>query len=134
MVLVDRDEPGRGASFGNAGHIATEQVFPLASPETMRAAPGYLLDAEGPLKIRAAYALRILPWLARFAWASRRSAYERGVAAISSLQETARLVPNMRLWITNQYEHNGLRADGEAVVGRLLDMARDAAGTQPGRG
>lgn len=42
-------------------------------------------------------------------------------------EETARVVPNMKLWITNQYEHNGLRADGEAVVGRLLDMARGAA-------
>jgi pimeloyl-ACP methyl ester carboxylesterase len=42
-------------------------------------------------------------------------------------EETARIVPNMKLWITNQYEHNGLRADGEAVVGRLLDMVRGAA-------
>jgi hypothetical protein len=42
-------------------------------------------------------------------------------------EETARIVPNMKLWITNQYEHNGLRADGEAVVGRLLDMARGGA-------
>jgi pimeloyl-ACP methyl ester carboxylesterase len=42
-------------------------------------------------------------------------------------EETARIVPNVRLWITNQYEHNGLRADGEAVVGRLLDMVRGAA-------
>ena len=39
-------------------------------------------------------------------------------------EETARIVPNMKLWITNQYEHNGLRADGEAVVGRLLQMLR----------
>jgi pimeloyl-ACP methyl ester carboxylesterase len=39
-------------------------------------------------------------------------------------EETARIVPNMKLWITNQYEHNGLRADGEAVVGRLLEMVR----------
>lgn len=37
-------------------------------------------------------------------------------------EETARMVPNMKLWITNQYEHNGLRADGEAVVDRLLQM------------
>ena len=42
-------------------------------------------------------------------------------------EETARMVPNMKLWITNQYEHNGLRADGEAVVGRLLDMVRGTA-------
>ncbi len=39
-------------------------------------------------------------------------------------EETARIVPNIKLWITNQYEHNGLRADGEAVVDRLLQMVR----------
>ena len=42
-------------------------------------------------------------------------------------EETARVVPNMKLWITNQYEHNALRADGEAVVGRLLQMVRGEA-------
>ena len=42
-------------------------------------------------------------------------------------EETARIVPNLKLWITNQYEHNGLRADGEAVVGRLLQMVRGEA-------
>ena len=40
---------------------------------------------------------------------------------------TARAVANVKLWITNQYEHNGLRADGEAVVGRLLQMVRGEA-------
>ena len=50
---------------------------------------GYLLDPESPLRIRPAYALRILPWLVRFAWASGRSRFQRGVAAISSLQATA---------------------------------------------
>ena len=39
-------------------------------------------------------------------------------------EETARTVPNIKLWITNQYEHNGLRADGEVVVDRLLKMVR----------
>ena len=39
-------------------------------------------------------------------------------------EETARIVPNMKLWITNQYEHNGLRADGEALIDRLLQMVR----------
>lgn len=39
-------------------------------------------------------------------------------------EETARAVPSMRLWVTSEYEHNGLRADGEAVLGRLLSMVR----------
>jgi pimeloyl-ACP methyl ester carboxylesterase len=40
--------------------------------------------------------------------------------------ETALTVPNMKLWITNEYEHNGLRADGERIVDRLLKMVRGA--------
>ncbi|MEO7104890.1 MAG: alpha/beta fold hydrolase [Rhodoferax sp.] len=39
-------------------------------------------------------------------------------------EETAATVPNMKLWVTNEYEHNGLRANGGAVVGRLLAMLR----------
>lgn len=87
---MDRDPPGRGTSFGNAGHVATESVLPLASPEVVRGALGYLVDRNSALRIRPAYALKILPWLARFAWASRPQAFARGVAAISSLQATAR--------------------------------------------
>ena len=82
VVLVDRDEPGRGTSYGNAGHIATEQVFPLASPEVVMGSPRYLLDRESPLRIRPGYALGILPWLARFAWAARPASFARGSEAI----------------------------------------------------
>ena len=43
----------------------------------------------------------------------------------------------MKLWITNEYEHNGLRADGENVVDRLLKMTRGgcdrSANVQPQR-
>lgn len=39
-------------------------------------------------------------------------------------EETAALVPNMKLWVTSEYEHNGLRADGETILDRLLAMAR----------
>lgn len=39
-------------------------------------------------------------------------------------EETAAMVPNMKLWVTSEYEHNGLRADGEAILQRLLAMAR----------
>jgi len=36
-------------------------------------------------------------------------------------------VPNMRLWVTNEHEHNGLRADGEKIFERLLRRVRDEA-------
>ena len=31
VLLLDAQVPGRAASFGSAGHVATEQVFPLAA-------------------------------------------------------------------------------------------------------
>ncbi|HEX4858750.1 MAG TPA: alpha/beta fold hydrolase [Usitatibacteraceae bacterium] len=39
-------------------------------------------------------------------------------------EETARAVPNLKTWITNEYEHNGLRADGARILERLMGMAR----------
>ncbi len=38
--------------------------------------------------------------------------------------ETAAAVPNLRPWVTSEYEHNALRADGEHVLDRLIGMTR----------
>ena len=35
-------------------------------------------------------------------------------------RETLALIPNALAWITNEYKHNGLRADGERVLGKLI--------------
>jgi pimeloyl-ACP methyl ester carboxylesterase len=42
-------------------------------------------------------------------------------------EETAARICGARTWITNEYEHNGLRADGERILGRLIDLARGPA-------
>ena len=39
-------------------------------------------------------------------------------------QETAAAIPGMRVWLTNEYQHNGLHADGEVILDRLLKMVR----------
>jgi len=39
-------------------------------------------------------------------------------------EETAQNIQGIKLWITNEYEHNALRVDGERVLGRLLEMLR----------
>jgi D-amino-acid dehydrogenase len=90
VMLLDADQVGMGASFGNAGHIATEQLFPLASAEVIRSSWRYLLKADSPLRLRLGYLLPILPWLARFVWAARTPAFARGVAALLALQQSAR--------------------------------------------
>ena len=42
-------------------------------------------------------------------------------------EETAAHIRGLRPWLTNEYEHNGLRADGGRVLGRLIDLARGRA-------
>lgn len=63
VLLLDKDEIGSGASFGNAGHIATEQVFPIADPSVLRSIPKMLLDPLGPLRLDWRYLLPLTPWL-----------------------------------------------------------------------
>jgi len=42
-------------------------------------------------------------------------------------EQTAATVRGLRPWVTDEYQHNGLRADGERVLGRLIDLARGHA-------
>lgn len=42
-------------------------------------------------------------------------------------EETAALLPTMRVWLTNEFEHDGLRVDGARILDRLVDLARGRA-------
>ncbi len=37
-------------------------------------------------------------------------------------EETASAIKGIKLWVTSEYEHNGLRADGERILSRLVDL------------
>jgi len=65
VTLIDRDEPGEGCSFGNAGILAAWSFVPLFGPDTLRSVPRYLADPLGPLTIRWTRLPYILPWLLR---------------------------------------------------------------------
>ncbi|NMJ42951.1 FAD-dependent oxidoreductase [Roseomonas sp. JC162] len=90
VLLIDRDAPARGASFGNAGGFAFSDVMPLASPGIMRKAPKWLLDPLGPLAIPPAYLPRIAPWLLRFWRASRPDRVRASMVAQAALMRLAR--------------------------------------------
>ena len=42
-------------------------------------------------------------------------------------EETAASIRGLRPWITNEYEHDGLRANGERVLGRLMNLVQGRA-------
>jgi pimeloyl-ACP methyl ester carboxylesterase len=39
-------------------------------------------------------------------------------------EETAGLIRGLRVWLTSEYEHDGLAVEGERVLDRLIDLAR----------
>lgn len=87
VTLIDRNDPGEGCSFGNAGIIARYSVVPLASHATLHELPRMLLDPLGPLSIRWRYLPRLLPWLLRFGACARPAKLAASAAALAALQQ-----------------------------------------------
>jgi len=74
VLLIDRAAPGEGgASFGNAGHVATEWVAPLPSVSLLFGFWRELFAFGGALHVPARRIPAFLPWAARFA----RAAFQR---------------------------------------------------------
>ncbi len=73
VVLVDRDAPGMGASFGNMASIAVTEFMPASRPSVWRHIPGWMLDPDGPVRVRPSYMPKLVPWFLRFIAASRPS-------------------------------------------------------------
>lgn len=85
VVVIDPEEPGSGASYGNAGTIADYAVMPVGSPDVLRNLPSLLFDKMSPLSIRRAALPALVPWLMRFAWQSLPAPTARNAAAIARL-------------------------------------------------
>jgi D-amino-acid dehydrogenase len=86
VLLIDRAAPGMaGASFGNAGHVATELVEPLPSPSLLFGFWRDLFAFGGVLDIPPRRLLKFLPWSLRFA----RAAFQRE-------ENTRKLAPFVR--------------------------------------
>ncbi|MDL2403059.1 NAD(P)/FAD-dependent oxidoreductase [Rhizobium mayense] len=85
VVLVDRSAPGKGASYGNMASIAVTEFMPASRPGIWAQMPGWMLDPEGPVRIRPSYMPRLIPWFLRFVAASRPSKLRELEAAGSIL-------------------------------------------------
>jgi D-amino-acid dehydrogenase len=73
VILIDRDSPGMGASFGNMASIAVTEFLPASRPSIWAQVPGWLMNPEGPMRLRLSYAPQMIPWFLRFIEASRPS-------------------------------------------------------------
>lgn len=90
VTVIDRGEPGGGASYGNAGTIATYACLPIATPWLLRDVPDMLMSSKSPLSIRFTYLPRLAPWLMRFARATTSRRFHAAADSLATLLGHAR--------------------------------------------
>jgi len=66
VILVDRQDPGEGASHGNGGVLAACSIVPVTVPGLLAKAPRMLFDKNQPLFLKWAYLPKLLPWLRKY--------------------------------------------------------------------
>ncbi len=66
VVLVDKEGPAAGTSYGNGGVLVSSGIIPVNSPGLIKSAPGMLLRADSPLFLRWPYLPKMLPWVLRY--------------------------------------------------------------------
>jgi D-amino-acid dehydrogenase len=67
VLMIEKDEPGRAASYGNSGSIGLSSSPPLGVPGMLKDVPRMLLDRKHALVIRWRHLPRALPWFLKFA-------------------------------------------------------------------
>lgn len=87
VVLIDPVGIGDGCSWGNAGYLAPNFVFPVATLREFQHIPRYLMDRNGPLRFRWQHLPALLPWLLRFARNSTPTRVRSITQALHSLNK-----------------------------------------------
>jgi D-hydroxyproline dehydrogenase len=114
VTLVERSTRRDAASWGNAGHIATEQVAPLASIATLRSAGDRLFARGGALDLPLAAVGDWLPFAARMIAAARPKRFAVGKRALGTLLADA--LPAWRRLVTAIEAPDLLSEAGHLVV------------------
>jgi D-amino-acid dehydrogenase len=88
VTIIEPGEPGgrQSASYGHGCWINPASVVPMSMPGLWKQVPGYLLNPNGPLVIRWANIVQLLPWLSRFLLAgSTLPRVERTAKALATI-------------------------------------------------
>ena len=110
------DAPGERppASWGNAGHVATEQYEPLASWQTVRSLPRRLMTFGGPVSLPPSAIGAWMPFGWRLLRAAEPENFKRGLQALRSL--TVEAMPAWRRMAARIGAADLLRESGHIVT------------------
>lgn len=113
VVLIDRCAPGMGgASYGNAGHIATELVEPLPSLQLLFTFWRELFAWDGPLDIPLRHLPTFMPWAARFVAAAFRR--RENMAHLAALVRPASAT--LEKWLAEMGRPHLMRRNGHYEI------------------
>ncbi len=122
VILLERQQQTIAASYGNAGHIAIEQVDPLASWDTIKSASKRLFMRGGALSLPPRAVTAWLPFSLRMMWAASPRRFAAGKTALKGL-----IIAAMPAW-EQRLEAIGardlLKRDGHFVVWETVETAR----------
>ena len=121
-MIVDAPSSTPSASWGNAGHIAVEQVTPLASMATIASLPRRLFMRGGPVGLPPRDIGSWLPFAFQLVRASLPGRFAAGKIALSSL--LTRAIPAWRRLAAQAGVSGQIVEDGHFVVWESLRGAR----------
>ena len=110
VALVDSRGPGEATSYGNAGVIEGNTLFPHAFPSDFRA----LLRVALKQAPEANYQLSFLPWVAPWLWAYRKNTQPEGQLKFAKLMRPlfARALPEHEALMAESKSERYLRKTG----------------------
>jgi D-amino-acid dehydrogenase len=114
VLLLERGEVCSGSSWGNSGLLTTSACAPEAAPGVMAQAARWMLDRDGPIRMRPRLDPRFLRWIWRFRNYCTADAARRGTTFLRDrVRENIRLVEDMARETTHDF---ALRKNGLLVL------------------
>lgn len=89
VTIFDPEGAGGKCSKGNAGHFATEQIFPLSNPGLIPQLPKMLLSPMSPVSVRFRDLPQTAGWMFRFLSKARKKPTEHAMTALTALNHQA---------------------------------------------
>ncbi|MGI4941414.1 MAG: NAD(P)/FAD-dependent oxidoreductase [Janthinobacterium lividum] len=88
VAVVDPNDPGTGASFGNAGIVVNTKTRPVFAGLTARTLLAMLRDPASPLNVRWSQFLGMTPWFMRMLRNANPADVQRITAALAALSRS----------------------------------------------
>lgn len=123
VFLIERDRIAGGVSGGNAGHIASEQVYPIASPDILKDIPKMLLDPLGALRIDYRYLPQLTPWFLKLLNNLRAKPFAHSSQALQQLNHLA--LPSWQRLLADEGLSELMQINGSYLIAEKHNSAKD---------